>query len=373
MLKVMIVEDEQPILNLMKMVIDQNKHLSIVGCFNNPLEALNELQLLKPDVAFLDIEMPRMTGLELAKKILQVDEDIQIVFTTAYERYALEAFKVSAIDYILKPVTPEEIERVTKRLMKNHRRLFINKERSPQKQEESILCLGTLEMRGSENSIIKWPTRKTEELFAYFLIHSNQVISKWELTQLLWGEMEDHRAIHNLHTTIYRLKKTLKENSKNVTLEKVNEGYILNMSTIKSDLDMFLEYFNNNSIVSKENFVESERVFNLFKGPLFGLKDYLWKIGIEEQLVEHYSTLTQNIANFYNRRGKLKAVEKTLKAFLSLYPLHDQSNLILLKLYSLTDDLNRLKSHYDFYVKLLKKELGVTPPIETQKFIQQFI
>ncbi|MFS1511044.1 response regulator [Chengkuizengella sp. SCS-71B] len=370
----MIVEDEQPILNLMKMVIEKNNKLSIVGCFTNPLQALSKVPFLKPDVVFLDIEMPKMTGLELAEKVLEVDEDIQIVFTTAYERYALEAFKVSAVDYILKPVTPEEIERVTTRLMKIHNNLSEKKDDSSQNQEKYILCLGTLEMRDEDNSVIKWPTRKTEELFAYFLMHPNQVISKWRLTELLWGDMEDHRAIHNLHTTIYRLKKTLKEHSKWITLNKLNEGYMLDMSTIKSDVDEFKAYFHNHSVVSEDNFVESKRIFKLYKGSLFGMKDYIWKIGLEENLVEQYSILTQLIADFYYSKGQLDAVEKILKAFLLLYPLHEQINLMLLKLYSSNDNqLNTLKNYYKSYVGLLQKELGVTPPLETQQFIRQFM
>ncbi|MFS1514440.1 response regulator [Chengkuizengella sp. SCS-71B] len=371
----MIVEDEQLILNLMKIVIERNKQLTIVGCFTNPLQALAELPSLKPDVAFLDIEMPEMMGLELAEKVLEADEDIQIVFTTAYEQYAIEAFKVPAVDYILKPITPEEIERVTNRLLKNHNHMRVIKDKTSQNQKESIFCLGTFEIRNEKQVVIKFPTRKTEELLAYFLIHPNQVVSKWRLTELLWADIDGHRSIQNLYNTIYRLKKTLKEHSKWITLKKVNEGYMLDMSNVKSDVDEFREYlqYHSASAISEENLVESERVFKLYKGPLFGLKDYIWKIGLEEQLEKQYSSLTRQIAHYYYSKGEFDEAEKILKTFLSLYPLHDKLNLMLLKLYSSDlDELNRLRSYYDDYVKLLKKELGATPPLETQHFMRRF-
>ncbi|MGM7684404.1 response regulator [Cytobacillus sp. Hm23] len=374
MLKVMIVEDEKPILDLMKIVIGQNAHLSIAGTFTKPLEALKQFPIIKPDVVFLDIEMPKMTGIELAKKMLIINEDIQIVFTTAYGQYALDAFKVYAVDYLLKPVTIQEIEKVTTRLRKNQKfmatQLSETRKVFEEEWKETILCLGTLEVRNGSGEIIKWPTKKTEELFAYFLTKPNQIIDKWIFTELLWGNMEDDRAVHNLYTTIYRLKKVLKENDILLTIKKVNEGYLLDMNNMNSDFDEFLHYFETHKNVSSATLKESERVFHQYKGSLFGRKDYIWSIGVQEELVEKYSSLTLQLALHYSSNGGFHLAEERLKTFLSYYPLHERINLALLNLYAMNDH-NLLIDYYDYYAKMLHKEMGVAPPKEAQLFLKQ--
>ena len=75
--------------------------MEIVGSGTDPVEALAAVLSAKPDVLFLDIEMPGMTGFEMLAKL---DPQPVIVFTTAYDRYALQAFGVNSIDYLLKPI-----------------------------------------------------------------------------------------------------------------------------------------------------------------------------------------------------------------------------------------------------------------------------
>jgi two-component SAPR family response regulator len=177
MLRTIIVEDEQPILDWMKLIAEESGFFEIVGTFTSPKEALERYASLAPDAAFLDIEMPKMSGLELAEHIALRDEQVQIVFTTAYKQYALDAFRVQAVDYLLKPVTPEAVRKVAHRLMKKHDLL----KRQPPAAAPStrIRCMGTFDVKGADGETVNWPTRKTEELFAYFLVYPNQWISKW--------------------------------------------------------------------------------------------------------------------------------------------------------------------------------------------------
>lgn len=90
--------------------------IEVIGTFNDPLLGFEAVQAMKPDVVFLDIEMPKMTGLELAGKIQQ--EDIHIIFVTAHDRYAINAIKLSALDYLLKPIDSEELIETVERLEK---------------------------------------------------------------------------------------------------------------------------------------------------------------------------------------------------------------------------------------------------------------
>ena len=89
--------------------------LRICAEAENGLEALDLIESLRPTVAFLDIKMPGLSGIEVAQKI---EENCRVVFITAFDQYAIEAFENEAVDYLLKPVTDERLEKTIKRLKK---------------------------------------------------------------------------------------------------------------------------------------------------------------------------------------------------------------------------------------------------------------
>ncbi|SEH97381.1 two component transcriptional regulator, LytTR family [Paenimyroides aquimaris] len=101
-LKCLIVDDEPMALSLLeKYVLQTPSFLELIGKCTNAFEALNYLSLhKKPDVIFLDIQMPELNGLEFSKTL---PENIKIIFTTAFDQFALESYKVNALDYLLKP------------------------------------------------------------------------------------------------------------------------------------------------------------------------------------------------------------------------------------------------------------------------------
>lgn len=105
---------------LRQSLIDQLRHawpqLQILAECEDGASALEALAEHRPDVAFLDIRMPGLTGLEVATGAAQVSPDTQIVFVTAYDQYAIDAFERGAVDYLLKPVTPARLAATITRL-----------------------------------------------------------------------------------------------------------------------------------------------------------------------------------------------------------------------------------------------------------------
>jgi two-component system, LytTR family, response regulator len=85
----------------------------------HPQEAIKSIQKYRPDLIFLDIEMPGMSGFEMLKKISPLNFDV--VFTTAYDRYAINAIRISALDYLLKPIDTEELNSVIMRCKEKNR------------------------------------------------------------------------------------------------------------------------------------------------------------------------------------------------------------------------------------------------------------
>ncbi len=106
-MNVIIIEDERLAREELKSLLKDFSSLTIVGEASNAAEGLELIRNLEPDLVFLDIQMPGMDGFEMLK---QLDEIPKVIFVTAYDNFALQAFEVNALDYLLKPVDPERLK-----------------------------------------------------------------------------------------------------------------------------------------------------------------------------------------------------------------------------------------------------------------------
>jgi len=113
LIRAFVVDDEPLAVQRLSRLLTETGRVVVAGSATDPHEALEALGGTDVDVAFLDIQMPAMTGLELVEKL---NRDIPVIFTTAYDRYALEAFAVNSIDYLLKPVEASRLEKALDKL-----------------------------------------------------------------------------------------------------------------------------------------------------------------------------------------------------------------------------------------------------------------
>lgn len=107
-IRAMIIDDEQDSISLLKLQLAKHcPQVNVVNTCSSTTQALEEIQLTKPQLLFLDIEMPVMNGFELLGKLMPVN--FSVIFITAYNQYALKAFRFNALDYLVKPVEKEEL------------------------------------------------------------------------------------------------------------------------------------------------------------------------------------------------------------------------------------------------------------------------
>src|SRR5581483_9190402 len=121
MMRCVIVDDEEKNRNLLAELVKKNcAGIEIVGLANDGFSGTKMIRELKPELVFLDIQMPRMSGLQMLE--LYGDIDFEVIFVTAYDQYAIKAIQFSAFDYLLKPVDPEDliasIERLKQKKLK---------------------------------------------------------------------------------------------------------------------------------------------------------------------------------------------------------------------------------------------------------------
>lgn len=113
-----VVDDEQLARDELCFLLEHSADVDVVGQAGDGIEALGLLEDLEPDIVFLDIQMPGLTGFEVARQALARQLAPEFVFVTAYDQYALDAFHVNAVDYLLKPVDAGRLERSLSRARK---------------------------------------------------------------------------------------------------------------------------------------------------------------------------------------------------------------------------------------------------------------
>jgi two-component system LytT family response regulator/two-component system response regulator LytT len=115
-IRVMVVDDEQLAREELCFLLGETGAVEIVGQATDGVEALRLAGDLQPDVVFLDVQMPGLTGFEVARRLIEADVPVQLVFVTAFDQYAIDAFTVNAVDYVLKPVDADRLEQTLERV-----------------------------------------------------------------------------------------------------------------------------------------------------------------------------------------------------------------------------------------------------------------
>lgn len=115
-LRCIIADDEPLACRLMASYVERTENLILCGAYTSASQALDAIRRQKPELVFLDIQMPGTTGLDIARNIAP---PTRVVFTTAYRDYAVEGFRVNALDYLLKPVSYDEFTEAVERAMKS--------------------------------------------------------------------------------------------------------------------------------------------------------------------------------------------------------------------------------------------------------------
>ena len=193
--RILLVDDEKlQLIRLKKAVSEALPQGSEILCFSNPVEACKEEAI---DLAFLDIEMPGMNGIQLAKKLKQANPKINIVFVTAYDQYALDAFRIHASGYLTKPVNKQKVEEELTHLR--------NPIVLPSSKKLQIKCFGNFEVF-HDGEPVSFSYTKSKELFAYLVDREGSAISLSELNAVLWEE--DHPSY--LRNLIADIQATLK-------------------------------------------------------------------------------------------------------------------------------------------------------------------
>jgi len=208
-MKILAIDDSEPALKLLTASIKDAQPSAQIFAFSKPSELLAFAKDNICDIAFLDIQMWGMDGLELAKELKDLNPKINIIFVTAYCEYASKAFELHPSGYILKPATKEAVEREIENL------------RHPLEQKENARIyaqtFGNFEIF-SYGTPLKFSRSKTKELLAYLIDRNGANANMNELCAVLW---EDERDTENMKAYLRKLISDLLSTLKNIDAEDI--------------------------------------------------------------------------------------------------------------------------------------------------------
>lgn len=228
-MKVVCLDDEYLILQRTVSILRRFPQVESVEGFSSSAKLLEYLKNNPVDVAFLDINMPDMSGLVLAQMIRDQSSQIELVFLTGYNEYALEAFKVHAAGYLIKPVEEEdllaEIQNIER--MKN----------DPLTYKVKVVTFGNFDLLVN-GKMIAFSRSKAKEILAYLITKKGTGVSRAELASILWEEdVYDHSKQKQLDVYIRSLSNTLRDHGIEYILEK-NRG-VLRVIPDRIDCDYY--------------------------------------------------------------------------------------------------------------------------------------
>lgn len=369
LMRAILIDDEQlPLLYLKKVLENKVNGVEVVGLFQDPIQAFEEIKTILPDVVFLDIHMPGMNGLEVGERIQEVLQNIEIVFVTGDDNHALEAFDLYAFDYIVKPLQIERLKKTVERLQQRIK----NNQTSIIEEKESTLLWTFNQLKfqrpGCEPEIFKWRTSKVQELFAYMFHHREKTVDRETLIELLWPDFGIDRGAKQLYTAIYHIRQTIKKAGiSSITINSVNNlygGYIMHVENILIDTKEWETNLNKLDPPKSNNIQEHEKVFGEYKGDYLGNYDYLWAEGERERLRRLWLNHGLILSKFYRDTENIQAAIKVNQRIQQMYPEKEESYFELMRLYASINCLTAVEEQYRQLKSVLKQEYDILPSMD---------
>ncbi len=360
MLDAILLDDEKPALDLLRQMLEETGRYLVSGAFRITRDAEDYLATHCPDVVFLDVEMREISGIQFADVVRKLCPRAEIVFITAHADHALEAYRLDALGYLLKPIHEREIERITERLLKICRKTEEGRGDSPDiRLFERVEVLGVLDGRP-----IRWRTAKTEELFSFLYLQQGSFVHKDKILEALWPEYGPDRSQSLLYTTMYQLKKSMLSAGAQMELSCANSCYKMTISNMSSDVCQFDRTYQQSEALGAMDPADIGRILKLYRGDLLVQHGYMWSESLQRTYQEKFVDLATRLADRYEANGKPELFETIMKGALERLPWHETLHRRILAYYLEKGKRSAFLAHYKQMEKDMYDELGIVPDAE---------
>lgn len=365
-MRTILIDDEPIALELLGLMLSSYEDIDIVGSYTKPIEALKEIKKIQPDVIFLDIEMGEINGLELAELFMKELDTVEIVFITAYSEYAVDAFEINAIDYLLKPIQEKRLNKTIERLKdKTKEEYGINISDNRLK----VNGFGSFEVLDSMDKPLIWRTQKAKELFAYLWNKRERAVSKMLIMETIFPDRDLDKATTLLHTTIYQLRKNLEKLGYLNGITYFNDCYQLDVP-IKSDVQELNQVLN----LKNHNEKEIEKILKIYKGDFLEEEGYHWAMEFQQTYKDTVSNILEKYAMSQLEYGKLTPVLKIcLDKVHKMDTFNEKVAKMMIHYYGKQSNRISLEAFFNDYVESLQEEMGLRPMKSTVDLYRRYM
>ncbi|UHA74915.1 response regulator [Paenibacillus sp. 481] len=407
--RIVVVDDELPALDEMEDLLKDEQLASEVMLFAHAERALEWAIAHEPDIVLLDIQMPGLNGLTFAERLLDARPMVNVVFVTAYNQYAVQAFELSAVDYILKPVKKERLNRTLERIHRRrvgvggvdvkerhteveaHAETYTEKNVEPrtkalteankesaQQVADNVLTMAALQPTGrlSEHHLpciyslgrlqvegplgkIKWRTIKVEELFAYLLFKGSATLD--QIINDVFPNSDPDKAKTYVHTCVYQIRRAIAEISLQdyIHVSYRDRLYKLVLTNVWHDTDLFMESQSQSASQSRHlNVSVPEQSANLYRGDWCEGLDGIWMTTHREDLRQRYLWLMEDIIDDMQKQGDFRKALIHARQLIKIDSWNEHIAARIVELYVDNGEKARAKQFIQQYREQYESELG---------------
>jgi two-component system LytT family response regulator len=374
MLKCLLIDDEKHALSFLERMLLPYEQLDILGAFTNAQDGISLLKQEPVDVIFLDIEMRGKNGIEIAREIKQICPNAEIVFITAHSQFAVSAFDVGAVDYLLKPLQRDRIEAMIRTLVKRTTSQTSSSTLADKTADNlnavKLKCFYRLDvlLLNGENASIRWRTQKSKELFAMLLHDRGKYVNRWHLIEMLWPELHPDKAAGLLHTSIYNVRKVIKDYLPGIHIHYENESYRLEIGPIEIDIMEWERGLHSLPELSEHTVALHKEQYQLYTGDYFETHDFYWAEKEAQRLRHLWCEHTLRLAGWLEQRGQDEECLACYHAIISRLPYKEDGYWGAMRIHAKQHDWHGLRKQYIELTTILEGELGVEPSSEIKEW-----
>lgn len=373
-MKIILVAEEPLVRQQLQRMLSSYAEIEIMGSLPNAREASLQVSALQPDVLFLDLHRQEQSGMDAVEWMRQACPSVDLVFVSAHGEYALQAFELNAVDYLLKPLQQSRLDKTIQRLLeKRMPAQVVMRQAAPCR----IHCLQFLRFQhaGQPLAIPKWRTAKAQELFAFLLHHRGQIVLKETLLELLFPDLDQKQATSQLYTLIYFVRQTLKQLGLDVHIRNlsIQGGYVLDTSKVRIDVDEWEEALRQiDGAELTDRHSELRELLAQYEGDYLQEHGYWWTADEGERLRQLWCQHSRSLVRFYEDAGMTEEAVAVYEKLQDFDPYCEEDALALIELYATTGRSQQVERHYRKVEDLFSNELEIDVPEQLVDWYEQW-
>lgn len=355
-LRVALIDDEQNALDYLEDLLLTYEDIEVVGKYIDPVIGTEEILKADIDLLFLDINMPGISGINLAAKIKEKNANIFIAFVTAYDEYAVDAFGVEAVDYLMKPVIKDRLDETIMRV-KN----YIGHEVTESKLRITMLQPLQFTLLGREPISIHFKMTKVQHLFIYLLHNRARLIRKEHIIDMLWADLGEKNAFSQLYNAIYMIRKELEPYARYIQVTTFSDSYRLDLTNTIVDVDEFELAIPRLPSLNHQTILLHQQIIDSFSGNFLEDYDYLWVETERYRLQTLWINIALDLLHWYYLNKRYDSATNLCVTMIEISPLTEEAYFYLMKINSERKTDSAVHYHYSQLRDVLHRKVEEEP------------